>query len=359
MNAAEAQGHLADGFRRAREAPAAQLVVQDYVIAGAPTRLRVVGAELARSLDAVFSHLRSEPEREEPPAVHADVWDAGATGIPSPRAGRRAGHGWVHGDSARPCDGGMLTTAAADRHLTFERGEALAWLDRRGPHVVACYAHAAGLPLCERAKPFTPLLSIWLRDRGVHAVHAALVASKGKGMLVAGGGGVGKTTCALLCVEAGFAYLGDDLVAVEQAPGGGFTGHSVYGSSRIAPEDFERFGRLAGHALPGRPPAEPKALVLLSRVPGIRLLRSVPLRAIVLPRLATASRTCSSPLGKAEAFRMLVQSSLLAWVPSPGRAGAEALATLVDRIPAYRLDLGRDLTEIAGRVQEILDRVAA
>ena len=89
-------------------------------------------------------------------------------------------------------------------------------------------------------------------------------------MLVAGGGGACKTTCAILCVEAGFAYLGDDLVAVEQTPGGGFTGHSVYGSSRIAPDGLERFGRLAGHAVPGRPPAEPKALVLLSRVPGVR-----------------------------------------------------------------------------------------
>jgi hypothetical protein len=235
----------------------------------------------------------------------------------------------------------------------------LSWLDRRTGRIVACWGGTGTLPLVERAKPFAPLLPIGLGDRDVHAVHGALVATQGSGVLMAGGSGVGKTTSALLCLAAGFAYLGDDLVGLGANPDRTFTGYSLYGSTRVVPDDLHRWPWLAVHALPGRPPAEPKSLAFVGHISGAELLSSVPLRAILLPRIVGTSMTSVRRAGKAEGFRALTVSSFLTGVPGPSPRGIDTLAALVDRIPVYHLDLGDDLKEIPTRVREALDEARA
>jgi hypothetical protein len=349
MTAGEAQQRLQDAFDLARQSASAQLAEREYVIGGVRTRFRIVGRTLARSLDEAFFHLQAAPECSEDPDLCVDVWDVSATGVPNPVATR------CDGDVARVVDDGMFTTSDEDRYVVFERGEALTWLDRRSRRLLACRGGAESLPLIERAKPFTPLLSICLRDRDVHTVHAALVATERGGALVAGGSGVGKSTCALVCLEAGFSYLGDDYVAFELARNGGVTGYSLYASSRICQDRPERLPSFALDAIPGRPPAEAKALLLLKHVPGAELLGSAPLRVLLLPRVAGISTTRVRRAGKAEAFRALIASSFLIRVPSLDRRGVEVLSALVDRVPAYHLDLGDDLKEIPVRVRDVLD----
>jgi hypothetical protein len=43
--------------------------------------------------------------------------------------------------------------------------------------------------------------------------------------------------------------------------------------------------------------------------------------------------------------------------PRSGREGLERIAQLVDRLPAYWLEIDRDLDEIPRRMDEILTRV--
>jgi hypothetical protein len=346
MTACEAQQVLQDAFALARESGPAQLAEQDYVIGGVRTRLRIVGRDLAHTVDDAFFHLQSTLDCAQPPDLCVDMWDSSASGVPNPLATRS------YGTVARVVDAGILTTSDEDRHVAFERGQALTWLDRRTRRVLACRGGAESLPLIERAKPLTPLLSICLRDRDVHTVHAALVATERGGALVAGGSGVGKTTCALLCLEAGFGYLGDDCVAFALTPDGDVTGYSLYASSRICANPPERFASFAVRAIPGRPPAEPKALVLLRHWPDAELLGSVPLRVVLLPRVGGTSTTRVRCAGKSEVFRTLIASSFLMGLD---RRGAEVLAALVDRVPGYHLDLGHDPKEIPLRVREVLD----
>lgn len=349
MIVGEAYRGLQDAFERARESGFAKLVEEDYVIGGARARLRVIGKDLAQIFDDSFFHLRPESGAAATPDLCVDVWDTHASGIPNPLASRG------HGDVTRAVDDGVLTRADDDRHLVFERGDGLTWLDRYARRMLACRAAADSLTLVERTKPLSPLLSVFLRDRGVHTVHAALVATERGGALVAGRSGAGKSTCALLCLEAGFAYLGDDHVAVERTAHDTFTGYSLFASSRIGRERPERVPSIARSAIPGRSPAEPKALLLLRHVPGATLRARVPLRVLLLPRVAGASTTRVRPAGKAEAFRALVAGSFLIAAPSLDREGAEFLAALAERLPAYHLELGDDLAAIPRRVGEVLD----
>ena len=100
-------------------------------------------------------------------------------------------------------------------------GHFLAWRSSRRT------ASSERLSLYERGKPFRVLLSVWLHDRGVQVVHAALVARGDRGVLLPGRGGAGKTTSALTCLLAGFRYLGDDYVGLEGPVDGSFRGHSL------------------------------------------------------------------------------------------------------------------------------------
>src|SRR4051794_7273185 len=53
---------------------------------------------------------------------------------------------------------------------------------------------------------------------GRQLLHAAAVGTEQGGVVITGRGGVGKSTAALLCLEAGLAYLGDDYVVVALEP---------------------------------------------------------------------------------------------------------------------------------------------
>ena len=60
-----------------------------------------------------------------------------------------------------------------------------------------------------------PLLTLTLLEalkrRGLYGMHAACVASDGRGVLIAGTSGSGKTTLSIALTQAGFDFLGDDL----------------------------------------------------------------------------------------------------------------------------------------------------
>src|SRR5262249_49065941 len=91
-----------------------------------------------------------------------------------------------------------------------------------------------------RAHPGAPALSAWLAGRGLQVLHAAAVAFAGRGVLLVGPGGAGKTTAALACALAGGDFLGDDLCAVEA--GGIPRVHSLFGTVKLNADSARQVG---------------------------------------------------------------------------------------------------------------------
>jgi hypothetical protein len=116
-------------------------------------------------------------------------------------------------------------------------------------------------------------------------------------------------------------------------------------------------GLAAPVAAPATPPSD-KALFYLADFGRARLARATPLSAIVLPRRAPAGGE-PEPATAAEALRDLAPSTIL-FLPHAGATGTfAALGRLVRRLPAYRLPLGPDLAEVAGRLGRVLERARA
>ena len=73
----------------------------------------------------------------------------------------------------------------------------------------------AELPYWTASAPFRTLLHWWMEANGCQLLHAAAVGHQDGALLITGKGGVGKSTTALTCLEAGMQLISDDYLVVK------------------------------------------------------------------------------------------------------------------------------------------------
>ncbi len=151
----------------------------------------------------------------------------------------------------------------------------------------------------------------------------------------------------------GFGYLGDDHVGLEVAPDGSFTGYSIYASCLMTPEHLTRFPDLAPHAGAANHAHEDKSLVYLSRLFPERMEQRISIGVVALPRVVGADETTFRPASKAEALLALGPSSIMI-LPGGNVRSLEKLAQLVERVPCFWLELGRDVDQIPDTVRRMV-----
>lgn len=296
-------------------------------IAGASVLVRFAGGRLREQLGRAFSHLVSASG--EDPALTICAWDSDTSGAPPP-----------------PLPG--ADPAAEPRGTTFyaaERGRRLAARPLLGQ--LSAYdadektgwfwCRSAGeLPFWEEAAPFRQLLHWWLPERGKLLVHGAAVGRASGGLLLVGRGGSGKSTCALSTLVSSLLYAGDDYVAVD--PGAEPRVCSLYCSGKLVPSHSGLLPHLPPPAFAGDGSPEEKSVFYVAEAFPDRMCDGFPLRAVVAPRVQ-GTATAHAPAGAAEALAALAPSTLLQLVPAE-REALTAMAGLLQRVPAYRLELG-------------------
>jgi hypothetical protein len=330
-------------FERALHRHPSEVRSATYVFAGRSARLRIVGADLARELVRPLSHLETVPGCA--PDLSIDLWDESATGEARPHCDAEGERAWQLGI-------GHLVSAGGGRWVGYRRAASAAWLDRGAQSIVGALRRDELSPY-EHGKPLHLLLTFWHRDRGAPLFHAGMIAHEGRGVLLPGWGGSGKSTTSLACARGGFRYLADDYVALERRGDGVFVAHSLYSSIWLAGDHVERFPELRGHTHRG----ERKLFAFLSEVFPAALAASAEVRALVLPRVAPDRSTRIYPMSHAEALRIAGPSSLLELVPRPGRRELDHIARLIEQVPCFALDVGGDLDQIPARVREVLESV--
>jgi hypothetical protein len=99
------------------------------------------------------------------------------------------------------------------------------------------------LPPWDSGAPFRILLHFAAACRGWRLIHAATLAVGGKGILIVGAGGAGKSGTCLAGLASGLNTVGDDYVLV--APGAPLTAFRAY---RLLKQDREGLARIPGLA---------------------------------------------------------------------------------------------------------------
>ena len=192
------------------------------------------------------------------------------------------------------------------------------------------------VPWWERAAPLRVPLFWALSGEGRHLLHAGAVGDDRGGVLLVGVPGSGRWDWWRSRCSAMVGYLADDYVLLEAA--GEATATSIYSTASVR----------------GETEADQKAVVDVGALMPGSLRASLPVRAVLVPRI------CG---GHTRLHRLSPAAALLAWAPAtalhmPFDDGAvlAALAALVRRVPCFGSDVGDDVAELASSVDQALEQ---
>lgn len=324
---------------------------RDHRIGGHGVRLHFAGRGLEPVVAPALAHLEAAASgRGQDQALSVYVWDGESpdTMPPAPP--------WSWTDGAP--DGRIPATLISQRFRVYFAQPfcALSVLDLEANRALYWVRSTADVPSWVHGAPLLQLLHAWFAVRGLHVVHAACVGTHEGGLLIVGRGGSGKSTTALLCLEHGLHYVSDDYCLLD--PGPPALAHALYCSGKLALGHIDRIpSMLSSVAIPA-PDHQGKPLLLLRERHGIQLAESLPLRAVVAPRVGDSVQTRWLPLTQAAALRALAPSTL-AQLPGAGSDALAAMAALVRALPCFELELGRDLSQIPAAIVSLLQRVSS
>jgi hypothetical protein len=289
-------------------------------IAGVGMRLSVVDAGLVQRLLPAFEHL---PHTDCPPDFELLVWTTAATGIEPPAFPWSRGHLGPHG-TIYGLDGAVRGCAAEDA------SSLMVWDAAR--RVASCWWRDAGaLKRWDPAAPLRLALHFALRTPERMLVHAAVVGSGDRGVMLAGPGGSGKSTTTKACLAAGLRAAGEDYVVLD-ASGDRLRAHTVY---RTIKTDDRLGARVAD------PANDPRVISLIGvDVPGA-MAQSLEVTAVLVPRVTDARESSLRRVPSGAALRAVAPSTLMQ-VPPEVVADLRPMSDLVTRAPTFELSLGRD-----------------
>jgi hypothetical protein len=322
--------------------------VADLAVANVAIRLRFTGAGMRAALLPALAHHRPAAARDAPATEPFTILisDAPTGSPPIPHFPFRPEDIGPKGEVA-------AATAGSIRTAWFAGSRLLSVIDLERRTAVCWTPDAAALPWYEHAAPLRTLFHWILAANGRNLVHAAAVASpSGAGALLAGRGGSGKSTTAMLCIAAGLDYAGDDYVGLSGGDDS-WAAHSLYGSAKLSRATlgwlpFLRSGLRVDAA------GEGKAVVMLGDVMPDRLARSFPIAALIVPQVGTSPRSSMRRTSSAMALRALAPTTIFQ-LPGSGPEIFERLASFTRSVPAWSLDLGRDREAIPTLVARAIE----
>lgn len=139
--------------------------------------------------------------------------------------------------------------------------------------------------------------------------------------------------------------------------GGAYTGHGLFSSCLLNVHHLQRFPDLQPHAVPAHQDFEDKSILYLGEVFPQSLRRSVAIAAIMLPRVVPRELTTYRRASKVEALFAIAPTSVM-FLPRPSQKAFDRVAEMVERVPAYWLELGSDIDRIPDAVKALAAEVS-
>jgi hypothetical protein len=311
-----------------------------YSIAGFRVRVCIAGPALAPFLTRALEPLETSPA----PVIDLEIccWDGASSG-------------------AAPGDlpGGSLPNP----HWTY-RGrrfeampyhwhEGLSMVDFQTNRAFLWVADPKAVDLFEMAQPLRALFHMWLSRQGVELIHAAAVGRSGKGLLLVGKNGAGKSTAAMAAVNAGLSFLADDVCLLRNGPAPRV--YRLYSSLKLHPERIRCFPFLKEHAGKALLMDSGKSVFFMQDCFPRLLADEIEVQSVMLLQLSGTAATAVQPISPMRALRAFAPSTVFQ-IPSSTQSSFQNAAELVGRVPCLLLEAGSDLDRLSEGLASRLPR---
>lgn len=339
-----------EAFQHAARA-AEQSVVCDYLIGGCLVRLRFASPALLPLMTPALAHLAVSSNGREPKLTIC-LWDSASTRTSAPDPS------WLL--NGRPLNPGTFAYHDERMRLAFDTvSGALNLLETERRLALYWVRNVRQLPWHETGAPLLTILRWWVGAQGLQAVHAAAVGTPAGGVLIAGRGGVGKSTTALACLDSKLVYISDDhcLLATQPSP----CAWSLYNTGKLDAESLRLLPHFSRYIHNAERSREEKALFFLHQHFPEKIVRGFPLRAVVLPRVSGRRETTLRRASPAEGLKALAPSTIFAMTGSlfkltgVAQTALQTMAELMRQVPCYHLEVGTKLEQIPEVIGQLLD----
>jgi hypothetical protein len=193
-----------------------------------------------------------------------------------------------------------------------------------------------------------------LKRNGLYTVHATALEYQGRGVLIPGYSGQGKTTSFLSLLRSGFRYLSDDYPLLRDR---GTHMELLAFPMKIDVTDrtIEFFPELR-NAAPGiLQQGIYKKNFQAEDLYTDSIANSCTPAMILFPHVVDMPHSCLEPLPKSRALEAIMPQGLLVYDQAVGRREFQVLSRLVQQVNCYRLYFGRDILDLPKLITPLLE----
>lgn len=209
------------------------------------------------------------------------------------------------------------------------------------------------VPPWERAFPLRNFLHWGAVCQGQRLLHAGTLGLRGRGVLLAGAGGAGKSGTVLAGLCHGLRSVGDDYILLDPALDGIFAQPVM----RLMKQDQTGLARLglAGEMdrFGARNWQNKFEFDFEELFPGSRATR-LKIGAVFLPKIGTEARSSLRPASTREVMFALLPNNLQQ-LPGAAQQAMAVIARIARDLPGYHLSLSSDPAEIAASIRAFLE----
>jgi hypothetical protein len=192
-----------------------------------------------------------------------------------------------------------------------------------------------------------------LKQHGLYTIHAAAMEKGGRGVLISGASGRGKTTCCVSLLRAGYRCLSDDHPLLRETADG-FEVLSFPVKIDVTEQTvqfFEELRQANGKLHPG---VRKQYFYAEELFPDSEADSCRP-AVILFPRVVDAPTSHLEPLPRGRALEELMRQGMLVLDREVARRQFHSFSRLIAQTPCYRLHFGEDFLALPQLVGRLLD----
>lgn len=305
-----------------------------YDIAGTMVCIQFAGEALIKTMTRALEHLRVKKPTKADCTILA--WDSQSTGVemvpPPCKKSHFTDRGDIWGFNSKRIKTAFHWSEFSVNVMDVKTKTAVYWVNSAGQ-----------FPYWVQSSPFRTIFHWWMEENNAQLLHAAAVGTEDGAVLITGKGGVGKSTSALACLNAGMDYYADDYLIVKKDPIP--IVYSLYSTGKMNRSDQDRFPALRNFASDLINEEQEKDVFYFYPSLQNQIKKSSPVKAILEPKINHRKSTTYSNISYWHIQRAL-SFTTMSQLPGVGSHTHDFINDLCTKIPCYKIEPGTNMKEV-------------